>query len=101
MSFENTFLHTLSSQSVSVKGKTLADFLPPSIPYSIQAADHLIYLKAAGTTSFPANTHYTQQNFHSYLLLYSLSGSAILQYEDASHPIPALFHTLEIPGSVF
>ena len=50
MSFENTFLHTLSSQSVSVKGKTLSDYLPPSIPYSIQAADHLIYLKAAGTT---------------------------------------------------
>ncbi len=89
MSFENTFLHTLSSQSVSVKGKTLADFLPPSISYSMQAAEHLIYLKAAGTTSFPANAHYTQQNFHSYLLIYSLSGSAILQYQDASYPIPA------------
>ncbi len=72
-----------------MKGKTLADFLPPSISYSMQAAEHLIYLKAAGTTSFPANTHYTQQNFHSYLLIYSLSGSAILQYQDASYPIPA------------
>lgn len=89
MSFKNSFLHTLTAQSVCEKDKTLADLLPPSIPYSIQAAEHLMYLKAAGTILFPANTRYTQQNFHSYLLIYTLSGNAILQYEEELYAIPA------------
>lgn len=89
MSFENNFLHTLISETVSENDKSILDFLPPAIPYSTQAVEHLMYLKACGTILLPANTRYTQKNFHSYLLIFSISGSATLQFSGDPLNIPA------------
>lgn len=88
MSFENNFVHTLISESVSESGKTILDFLPPVCPYSIQLSEHLMYLKACGIVELPANSRYTQKNFHSYLLTYSLSGNATLQLDSEIINIP-------------
>ncbi len=87
MSFESSFMHTIISQSLPDPATTLSALLPPAIPYSPEAAEHLTYLKAAGHTAFPANTRFTQQNFHSYLLIYTHLGNATLQYGEGLYSI--------------
>ena len=87
MSFENSFLHTLSSQSIPETSQSFHDFLPPEIPYSTQTADYLIYLKAAGRFCLPSGTRYTQKNFHCYLLLYIEAGNATLHCNDESYAL--------------
>lgn len=86
MSFESSFLHSISAQNIS-NGHNLREFLPTSFAYSTQAAEHLIYLKAAGNITLPSNTHYTQSNFHSYLLIRPLSGSANLSIQGGDYPL--------------
>lgn len=87
MSFKTHFLHTLISSTISQEDKTICDFLPAGLPYSTQAAEHIMYLKAAGLSSFPTNTRYAQKNFHSYLILYSMHGNASLEYQNGSYSI--------------
>lgn len=87
MSFQSAFLHTIVSQSGFHKEKNLAALLPAAISYSAEAAEHLLYLKAAGVIEFPANAGYTQNGFHSWLLLRSLSGNAGLSTAEGERPI--------------
>lgn len=86
MSFESSFLHSISFQNIS-NGRNFREFLPTSFAYSTQAAEHLIYLKAAGKIALPANAHYTQSNFHSYLLIHPLSGNASLSIQGVEHSL--------------
>lgn len=85
MNFSKQFSHSLTNQYVPEAGKSITDFLPPSLSYSAEAAEHLIYLKAAGNFSLPAGSKYTQKNFHSYLLLYNSGGQAELTLDDHSY----------------
>lgn len=85
MNFTKQFSHSLISQYVSESGKSIADYLPTAIPYSAEAAEHLIYLRAAGDFSLPTGSVYTQKNFHSYLLLYNTDGQAELTINGHSY----------------
>ncbi len=87
MIFSSTFMHAVTFASVPRADISLSSLLPPAVDYSPSAAEHLIYLKAAGYTEFPANTRYSQQNFHSYLLLFTHEGRATLQYENGVYTI--------------
>lgn len=86
MSFKSSFLHSISSYNIPGE-QNLRDFLPTDFSYSTQAAEHLIYLKAAGTITLPSNAHYTQNNFHSYLLIRPLSGSASLSIQGVDYSL--------------
>ncbi|MDE6432930.1 MAG: AraC family transcriptional regulator [Lachnospiraceae bacterium] len=92
MNFSKQFSHSLTSQYVSETGKSITDFLPPSLSYSAEAVEHIIYLKAAGNFHLPAGSKYSQKNFHSYLLLYNASGSAKLTLKE--HPYTFEEHQL-------
>lgn len=76
MNFTKQFSHSLISQYIAESGKSIVDFLPAAISYSAEAAEHLIYLKAAGNFNLPPGSTYSQKNFHSYLLLYNCHGQA-------------------------
>ncbi len=84
MNFSKQFSHSLTSQYISEAGKSIIDFLPPSMSYSAEAAEHLIYLKAAGNFNLPTGAKYSQKDFHSHLLLYNAEGSGELILHD--HP---------------
>ncbi|MCM1181092.1 MAG: AraC family transcriptional regulator [Clostridium sp.] len=85
MNFAKQFSHSLTSQYVSETGKSITDFLPPALPYSAEAAEHIIYLKAAGNFNLPSGSRYSQQNFHSYLLLYNTGGDAKLTLNEQTY----------------
>jgi AraC-like DNA-binding protein len=76
MNFSKQFSHAVTEQYVTENGKSITDYLPAAVSYSAEAAEHLIYLKAAGTFNLPAGSKYTQKNFHAYMLLYHASGKA-------------------------
>ncbi len=86
--FKSNFIHTLINITNFDFTQNINLFLPNAFFYSTEAAEHLIYLKAAGTIEAPHTFHYAQKNFHSYCIIYTQSGCGILQIKKENHSIP-------------
>ena len=87
--FKSNFIHTLINTINFDFTQNINLFLPNAVFYSTEAAEHLIYLKAAGTIEAPDTFHYAQKNFHSYCIIYTQSGCGILQTKKENHSIPS------------
>lgn len=87
--FNSNFIHHLINTSHYDITQNINHLLPNSVFYSTEAAEHLIYLKAAGEIEAPDTFYYAQKNFHSYCIIYTQSGCGLLQQQEENYSIPS------------
>ena len=86
--FKSNFIHHLiNTQHIDIT-QNINHLLPDPVFYSTEAAEYLIYLKAAGEIEAPDTFHYVQKNFQSYCIIYTQSGCGILHKQDESYSVP-------------